>query len=327
MENLETLMKSSEHEKILQLPSPEYNRYKVIAAIQLEKYTEALLYSSKNTFEQAYILYKLKKFKKALKVLRKLKGTAVEILTSQCLYFMGYYTKAYKILSKHGNTDEFAVNLSAMKALSQSNGIKPSHFTTKDTNCIRIERDYKFTDAECAHESEYNSLFKDVNKQKVFVKQLRENCNIENGLVQKQLSNLLGENIVDSLSKKEKEINDFNRKAGGIVEPVLFQPNFIEQNKSSDYQIYKDYQKNKSEYLSGKKVFEPHNDRLKLLKALIIAKRKPSAERSVAILKTLESMNESTIESDILNLLASDVPAEEFQEQAVELFDRAISEK
>ncbi|KAM0680941.1 hypothetical protein GINT2_000747 [Glugoides intestinalis] len=326
MENLETLMKTNQHEKILLLPSPEYNRYKVIAAIQLEKYTEALLYSTKNTFEQAYILYKLKKFKKALKVLRKLKGTAVEILASQCLYFMGYYIKAYKVLSKHGISDEFAVNLSAIKALSQSNGIKPTPFTTKDMKPVEVEEEYKFTDAECAHESEYNSLFKYLSNQKEFLKRLRESNSIDDGLVQKQLSNLLDENI-DSLSKKEKEINDFNRKSANIEEPVLFQHNFIEKNKSSDYQIYKDYQRSKDDFLSGKITFEPYNDRLRLLKALIIAKRGPTEERSMAILKTLEGMKESTIEKDILKLLSEDIPVYQFQKEAIALLHRAVSEK
>lgn len=324
MESLEELIKSENHEKILELSSPEYDRYKVIAAINLEKYEEALIYSTKNSFEEAYIFYKLKNFKRALRILRKLKGSNVEILKSQCLYFMGYYAEAYEILSKQGCTDEFAVNLSAMEALSSLNGPKVSVFTSKDSKSIKRKINYKFTDAECQLESEYNRAFRLLGREKDFVKELmelEEKFKITGSCITKQLKNMMDEEI-EEMTKKETEIVEFNRGIRSKIEqPVLFQPNFME-NESTVYSTFKDFQKNKQKYITNTKLFEPYNDKLKLLKAFIMSKRAYKAERSKKILEDLSKLEEKSIESDILKLLASDLPEQEFQLRALNLISK-----
>lgn len=324
MENLKSLIENNEHEKILQLKSPEYDRYKAIAAIQLEKYEEALLYTQKLSFECAYVYYKLKNFKKSLKILRKLSGKDVDILKSQCLYFLGYYVDAYKILSQFETKNEFAVNLLAMESLASINNknrTKPSLFTSKDSKILQKAVDLKFTDPECRLEGEFNESFKFVENEREWTQiliNLQNKYKIENSYFEKQLKNISG-GINDSLSKREEEINQFNcgvtRK---IKNPVLFQENFVENANKTDFQIFSDFQANKEQYLSGSLSFEAFNSKLRLLKAFIIAKRKSTEKRSECILKTLENVEDS-IEKRILTLLGSNLPEKEFQTQALKL--------
>lgn len=321
MENLKTLLENSEHEKILELPSPEFDRYKVIAAIHLDRYEDGLAFASKNSFELAYIHYKLKNFKKSLKILRKLHGTAVDVLKSQCLYFLGYYSEAYKLLSQHGSSDEYAVNLSAMESLSYLNTkspIRPTLFTTRDTGAVDPVR-YKFTNPECLFESEFNAAFKSIEDERAYIEQLRvldQKYRVENGCVQKQIGNLTGEHV-DNMSKREGEIVSFNLgKSGKIDNPVLFQHNFLSYN--TDFAIFKRYKSNKSEFIRGVERFEPCSDRLRILKALIMAQRRPSERRSHAILKAIRGCKEC-VEKDILELLCSGCTEQEFQQRGLQI--------
>lgn len=324
MENLKELIRRNDHENILLLPSPEYNKYKTIAAINLDRYDEALLYTARNSFEQAYVHYKLKNFKKSLKILRKLSGEKVDILKSQNLYFLGYYAEAYKLLSKYGNKNEFAVNLEAMDALNLLSCQKsPSVFSSKSSNPISTV-EYKFTDPECRMEYEYNHSFRYIEDEKEFVRvllDLQNKYKIENSCIDKQIKNLMNDEIIN-LSKKESEIISFNKGLiPEISNPVLFQQHFIE-NTPTDYKIYKEYQLDKSGFISGSKSFDPSNQRLKYLKALVISKRKQTPERMAKVLKTLEN-SECSIEADILRLLSSNLPEDVFQEKALELILKA----
>lgn len=324
MENLKELIKREDHENILLLPSPEYNRYKAIAAINLDRYDEALLYAAKNSYEQAYVYYKLKNFKKSLKILRKLSGKKVDILKSQNLYFLGYYDEAYKLLSAHGNKNEFAVNLAAMDALNAlSHQERPSMFSSMNSNKIQAI-DYKFTDSECRMEYEYNDSFRYVEDEKEYVRtllELQDKYKVRNSCIEKQIKNLMGDEI-DDLTKKESEIVAFNKGlTAEIATPVLFQKHFTDKSVS-DYKVFKEYQSDKFGFISGTRSFEPSNQRLRCLKALVISKRKQTPERMSKVLKTLEN-NDQSIESEILRLLSTDLPENVFQERAMELILKA----
>lgn len=309
MENIKTLLENNEHEKILLLPSPDYDSFKVIAFIHLGKYKDALFLINTPCYEKAYCFYKLKNFHRSLKVLNKLKGEKVDILKAQNLYFLGYHSDAYKILSEYGNSDEIAVNLSAMEALDHINQInkqKPSLFTSKDVNSIENKRIYHFKDAECALESSYNLAFKNIENERLFIQKLTEldkKYNVVDSCIQKQLKNLLEEEIT-KVSGRDLEILNFNR---GIVteisNPVLFQPNFID-SINTDFKIFKDYQSSQSDYLLGKKNVNLFNNKLKLLKAMILVKRRKTDKRNEEIKKILENTGKC-IEKDILELLVS----------------------
>ncbi|ELA40721.1 uncharacterized protein VICG_02243, partial [Vittaforma corneae ATCC 50505] len=172
-----------------------------------------------------------------------------------------------------------------------NNKIKPSLFTSKDTKMLSKVLKLRFTDPECLLEGKYNESFKFIEDERKWVQimmGLHNKYEMENSCIQKQLKNL-SEVYADSFSKRETEIFNFNiGRENTIAKPVLFQSNFIANNTKSDYQIFKDYQANTNEYVSGKKTFQPFHDRLRLLKCLIIAKRKPTKERSMKITKALE---------------------------------------
>lgn len=334
MEDLKSLIQNEAHEKILELPGHEYDRYKAIASIYLERYKEALQYAPKNSFEMAYSYYKLRDFKKALKILRKLSGKEVDILKSQCLYFLGYYSEAYAALSKYGNSDEFAVNLSAINALwllNKNSRIKPSLFTSGDQGEIAEEQKFSFSDPECLVEGEYNATFKLAENEKEWVEMLMSLQNkykLDGSCIDKQLKNLMNEDLPKLLGR-ETDISQFNTGIKTTIpNPVLFQPNFIENgpNNVSDFQIFRDYQLNSKEYLAGMRTFQPFNDKLRLLKSFIVSKRKPTAKRAASVIKTLKNV-ESTLEKDILMLLAAELPDDQFQKQALELILKASQEK
>lgn len=323
MKDLKTLLENNEHEKILELPSPEFDKYKVVAAIHLERYEDGLVFASKNSFETAYIYYKLRNFKKSLKILRKLHGTAVDVLKSQCLYFLGYYSEAYRLLSQHGSSDEYAVNLSAMESLSYLNAksaVRPTFFTSKDTGAIEDPVRYKFCSTECLAESEFNNAFKSIEDEREYIEQLRildQKYKIDNGCIQKQIKNLTGEEVAE-MSKREREIVSFNTgKITKIDNPVLFQRNFLPYCHT-DINIFKKYKQAKDEFVRGFEKFEPYNDRLRILKGLILAKRRVSEARNNAILRTISPCKDC-IEKKILELICSDCTDQEFQQKGLQL--------
>lgn len=320
MESIQALIDRDDHESILTL-GPEYNNYKVIAAIHLGRYEEALLLLDYPCFEKAYCFYKLRKFHKSLKICKKLEGKNIDILKAQNLYFLGYYSDAYKILSNYGVSDEYAVNLSSMEALNHLNIVnfqKPSLFTSRDTKAIDSLKKYKFKDSECAMESNYNLSFKNIEDERLFIQTLSEldqKYNIENNCIQKQLKNLMDEDIV-GLGARETEIFNFNRgTVTNINNPVLFQNNFLDSVKT-DFKIFKDYQNNSQDYLRGQRNIDTFNDKLKLLKSLVILKRKLNDERKDKIKKTLKGVK-SCLEKDIIQLLIG--KDDDFQKKGIEL--------
>lgn len=330
METLKSLIEKEEHEKILELPSPEYNKYKVIAAIHLDRYEEALRYAQKSSFEQAYVYYKLKQFKKALKILKKLTGRAVNILKSQCLYLMGYYSAAYKLLFSYGTSDSYGVNLSAMEALGRLNNgdrIRPTVATSKDNGMQSGSHSFKFTNAEYRLESEYNMTFKYIEDEKMWVEELLElqkKYNVDGSCIDKQLKNLMCVDVPHP-TIREAEILAFNNGTIPTVQkPVIFQQNFINDGKGTDFQIFRDYFMNQDAYQRGKAEFQPSTDRLRILKSLIISKRKNSSENLAKIEKTLSLVKSNSIEKRIIQFLAKELPEEEFQKQALKLIFEAV---
>lgn len=326
MENVQTLVQNQEHEKILTL-GPEYNKYKVVAAIHLERYKDALLLIENPCFEQAYCFYKLKNFRRSLKICKKLEGKNIEILKAQNLYFLGYYSDAYTILSAYGDSDEIAVNLSAMEALDHLNKMnkqKPSLFTTHDTKNISSFKKYKFQDPECSLESNYNLAFKTVEDERLFIQTLTEldqKYPVENSCIQKQLNNLL-ETDINNLGSRDMEISNFNKGIiNQIKNPVLFQNNFID-SVETDFKIFKDCQNNFSQYLKGEKSINMFNDKLKLLKSFVIMKRKMTPERIEKVKKILETV-ENCLEKDIFELLISN--PKDFQEKGVKLLMKSLN--
>lgn len=117
MINLNQFNTDEEHEKVLKIEGEDFNLYKAVACIHLGKYLEGLKYSGKNTYETAYIFYKLRKYKKGLKICNKNSGERWDVLTSQISFGMGYYNKAFEYLNKVSKDDEIVVNLQAMKSL------------------------------------------------------------------------------------------------------------------------------------------------------------------------------------------------------------------
>lgn len=238
MDTLKLLVKAGDHEGILRIESDEYNAYKVVAAIHLAKFNEALKYAKKNSYEHAYILYRQKRFRKALSIIRKnidnKSSKKWEVLMAQCLYNLGYYADAYSLLSRHGKEDEYAVNLAAMEAMckvSEQNKTKLSYFYMPFKGPIKNIVKLDFKDSECLLESKFNEIFKLV-CDKYAYREALENLNtqypIKGSCVDNQLKNMMGEECID-LSKKEKEVYEFNNgNSKAITHPAHFQSNFIE---------------------------------------------------------------------------------------------------
>lgn len=329
--HLEEILNNKDHRRTLCLPSPEFDKYKAVAAIHLEKYDDALTFASKNSFEQAYIYYRLKNYKKSLKILRKLEGREIEILKAQCLYFLGHFHDAYIILKRQGSTDEFAVNLMAiasMNDLSAKDRVAPSIFTVTEEELIDEDNfKPKFTDSECHVESEFNRVYKYLENQEEYLSILKKMTEIhteDNEVFKKQIANLTL-NCAEKFgsyhfSKREREVANFNMgRIDTISNPIFFQDNFLPNStKSTDYKIFKDFQNNKEDYYKGLKSFEPTSDRLRILKAFIVAKRKTTEERKKTITKTISGCK-SSLSKKILDLFCADVSEEKFKNEALKI--------
>ena len=310
------LIAENSHHKILELVGDSYNPIKAIAAINIGEYEKAYKLATKNSFEAAYALYKLRRYKRALRILRKLDGTASEMLKSQCLYFLGYYSEAHQILSKISTKDEFAVNLAAMESLSylnEKNKERVSLFASEYRGSINKSVTPKFSSKMCQAEYKFNLLFEKIENEREYISELNslnEQMDIPGGCIEKQLKNLHSELITD-LGVREREIYEFNTgKSKEIKDPVHFQKNFIEGCRSeygviskcmgsgSDVEI--NCTSDKMRYL---KVF-------KLLKEGVV--RKKTSEN------ILSRCDESLIK-DALLLMTSKCRKSEFQAKAIEL--------
>ena len=245
-ETIKELIQNDRHEEILLLDSPQYDRFKIRAAIFLERYRDAMLYIKGNTFEKAYCFYKLKNFKRALKVLNKLEGTNVEILKGQCLYFMGYFKEAFHKLEKHGKSDEFAVCLSACEAMNSLATNETSNlFMIKSDKKINKSVEYTFTDPECKLEVDFNRCYKYIQDENKYISELERDGikyeNITGNYFKKQIACLRNEEI-DSLTKNQREIFDFNKIEGfELSKVILFQHNFSGDVKTEFKEMQKKY--------------------------------------------------------------------------------------
>ncbi|EPR78167.1 hypothetical protein SLOPH_1813 [Spraguea lophii 42_110] len=123
MENLDKYIADNNHLEILNIDNKSINLHKCIALIHLKKYNEALTYCS-DSFEKAYIYYKLKKYKKAMKILKKIQieGKKKDILMAQILFKLKYYNAALNILYKYID-DEIYINIIAAESLIEGSKI------------------------------------------------------------------------------------------------------------------------------------------------------------------------------------------------------------
>lgn len=324
--NVQELIDAEKHEEILGLDSPTYDKYKIVACIFLGRYRDALIYCTENTFEKAYCFYKLKNFKRSLKVLNKLSGQNVECLRAQCLYFIGRYSESHEIMSKFPNRDEIAVNMSAIESLnvlSQSNGI----FSYKPDRKITTKSEPFFNKAECLMESEFNQCFEFIEEEWVYSAKLEEMDEkykeIENSYFKKQQAIMENEDM-ESFTKNQREIYNFNTQVGGMIEnPVHFQNNFCGE-ENTEYKVsIKGTCKNTSTaaktHAFTKKIVLQHV--VAVLEARGIHPNKIEATISWAIKKLKEFEREDTTkEIKMLEMLQKDEKDAAFQKETKELF-------
>ncbi|KAL6120702.1 hypothetical protein NUSPORA_02526 [Nucleospora cyclopteri] len=317
MESLKELISTENYDKILQLMGGKYNKYKTVAAIHLNRFEEALEYVEKNSFLEAYIFYKLRNFKKSLKILRKLNGKKVDILIAQNLYFLGFFNDAYKILSKHGVEDEFAVNLSAMQALNSiSCKSKPSLFSLKPDLPVENVKNLKFTNLNCKMESEYNMLYQYVENEEdylSYLNSLNEKYNIDNSIIKKQLDNLMN-HTNSNFTRGEQEIVDFNTKVGAkIKKPRLFQLNFTGAKKT-EYKMILQFQN------ANYNDFVPFSTNLWLLKAVLAVKNLPNKKRTLVLANIAPKL--TGIYREIVEILSYNEFSDGFRNKATKLLEK-----
>lgn len=239
---LRDLVRDEEHEEIARLEGAEFYPFKTVACIQVGRFSEALRYAAKGSFEQAYILYKLKKYKRALRILRNMNTEGSAVLSSQCLYYLGYYNNAYKMLSKIKKDDDVVVNLQAMKSLAvlaqRSQQMFGSKFALR-----AMDEPVEFEDLDkyrpkCAEghvDFVFNLSFSHLSNEKKFVGFLEERVGSDSRLkgtvVEGQLRNikgLYGDIDMSNLSKNQREVVEFNTGAiGQLSNPLHFQQNFM----------------------------------------------------------------------------------------------------
>ncbi|KAG5858691.1 putative TPR-like repeat domain-containing region [Encephalitozoon hellem] len=236
--NLYDLVKNDCHEEISRLEHPEFNQFRVVAYINLGKFEEALRYAEKDSFERAYALYKLKKYKKALRILKHIDTEGSKVLASQCLYYLGYYNTAYKILSEVKKDDDIIVNLQAMKGLAMLADKNQYVFGNKFQLRKRDElaqfedlsrHDIKHTEGRV--DFIFNLSFESLANEEEFVNFLSrqlEKPEMSGTIVEEQLKNIKGEEVnPDLLLRNQRETFEFNRGAiDKFSNPLHFQQNF-----------------------------------------------------------------------------------------------------
>lgn len=243
--SLHDLVKNNQHEEIARLNGCELNPFKAVAYIHMGDFKQALKHASKGSFEMAYILYKLKKYKKALRILRQIRTEGSQVLASQCLYYLGYYNTAYQILSKLKKDDDIVVNLQAMKSLAiladkRQFGFGGRFIPRKMDKLVEFEdlREYMMSSSEGRADFVFNLSFEKLDDEAKFVDFLEEEvrCNAElrGTIVEEQMKNVKGhfEDIkVNMLSKSQRETFDFNTRAiSGFSNPLHFQKNFLKSS-------------------------------------------------------------------------------------------------
>lgn len=240
MKSIKQIVEEKNYDQILKLEGEEYDAYKCITLIKLEKYKEAIKYAKPCSFELAYANYKLKNFKKCLRIIRKSQEASAKfiVLKSQALYNMGRYNEAYKILSQLPLDDELVINLQAIKSLAfvadMSEHRTPSKYSLmKGDDSVKFDdfSRYKFRDKELEEEFRYNETFASILEEGKYVSILTTlGEKYRSGVVKRQLDNVLGnfEKISkSSLNNSDAQILEFNRDERTSFEnPVHYQRNF-----------------------------------------------------------------------------------------------------
>jgi hypothetical protein len=262
MGELRELIKNNEHEKILSIEGEGQNEYKAIACIFLERYEDALRYVVRGGFEEAYIRYKLKDYRKCVRILNKngLSDARCMKLKAQALYFLGYYDEAYQILSSFEPNDETIVNLMAIRSLgllaSKSGISTPHRFSIRNKEGLSRRSfnvpKYKVSRPESVVECEFNKCFEVLDNEEGFKKRLKDilddpKLTRDMSLIENQYKNVTGrfkDVEMDLLSRGQRETLLFNMgKKTKFQNPCHFQPSGFLSNVDTDWKC-----RNVSEY-------------------------------------------------------------------------------
>ncbi len=334
MLDLKTLISKNEHSKILELEGPEYNKYKTVAAIFLNKFEDALVYADNDSFEKAYVLYRLKRYKRALRIVKKHNTKKSKILMAQCLYNIGYYAASYEILSQYGNSDEYAVNLQAMESmesLTRRNQYKLSFFSVNCHEELKKKIKLTYNNPACLIEGEFNKIYEKVDNEKKYLDALYEAAKkykLENSIFEKQIKVIRGEEFdtVDCTNMEREIINLNRKKIQKLSNPIHFLKNFQEfTQKFALLRFAIDDKFNGKEFMSGKQwssvIIHPENQNDIILKALNYLKNGGKKKNKVE--KWLLQCEES-YEKQLLLFINSDLSNPEIRKTAV---DFIISKK
>lgn len=296
MKQIDKLIDAEDYDSIIHLEGQEYDEYKCVALIKLERYKEALKYAKPLSFELAYINYRLKKFKKCLKIIDKNvnnREVKFQLLRAQTLYNLGRYNDAYSILRHCPLDDEIAINLEAIRSMAS---IAACSDNTAPTKCSLIKKDspasfsdlssYRFKDEELEEEFRYNRTFEYVLNEQKYLNILKELCErYKHGVIRRQLDNLSGcfEDIDQKkLRSSDREILQFNRGDTTFFRhPVHYQHNFVNAKDRywplSDYYCYK--KAYEMDYNVGDAVIPCASNNLQLLNAFVHLKKMFRGER------------------------------------------------
>lgn len=236
--DLYDLVRGDRHEEISRLDHPEFRQFKAVACIRMGRFEDALQCVEKGSFEHAYTLYKLRRYKRALRVLRRIDTEGSRVLSSQCLYYLGYYNTAYKLLSGVKRDDDVVVNLQAMRSLAILADKNQCVFGNKFQLCKRdvlgkfedLDR-HRFSSPEGRVDFVFNQSFERLFDEDEFVRFLSEQVErpeMRGTIVEEQLKNVRREAVcMDMLSKGQAETARFNcGEIGRLSNPQHFQQNF-----------------------------------------------------------------------------------------------------
>ena len=291
MESIEKLVRQEDHALIVEMEGEEYNVYKCVALIKLERYKEAIKYAKSLPFELAYINYKLKKFRRSLKIIENVgsKDTKFEVLKSQVLYKLGRYYDAYSVLKECSlYDDEFFINLESMRSLGifARNCLDkvPSSFSlAKGDPAANFEESVgnrAFRNMELEEEFKYNETFRHLSNADLYIGALRKlGKKYSSGLVRRQLDNVLGnfEKINPAmLEQQDREVLKFNMgEIDSFLNPVHYQKNFHAKVgtfwPAVDYLCYRKAQEMK--YMVFRNAVPASTGNLRLLNAFLNLKR------------------------------------------------------
>ncbi len=267
------LILDKKYEEILKLDSPLYDEYKCVASIYLNNLDDALKYAKKNSFNEAYVYYRRKNFKKCLKKIKGRMEYKFLLLKTQCLYFLGHYKSAYDLFVKiqeNEMVDEFVVNLTAMESL----GSISDHLGFRESKYVIKKADVKL-------EQQYNKLFSCIDNEMKYLELLNglnDTFPVENSVVQKQLNFITDKFQLNNLtSNYQRNLFKYNHGTDCKVNFHQFQDNVDIKNKiykgnteniigkeNRLVLLYKAYTAfNKKDNLKVKKILEKHSGVLK----------------------------------------------------------------